>query len=220
MDEENKIAVFDAYLSGNMSSVEKKRFEQRLASEPQFKKEFEEHKLLLEAFRRTGRAEALASISTIHENLGEIQPKDYSSQSSRAWRNFFRNLFVYSVLIGTAYAGYIILNKEMPSGKDETPVKKEVAEPNSSESKSGDYKTESTTKSQNVETQAEPPYWQELRVDTVYTRTIDTVYNVIQLEGTKEELEQKMKDIQEQFVSDSTIFEIESDDDDELRDNN
>lgn len=48
------VKAFDAYLSGNMSDSDKQAFEQRLASDPQLKQDFTEHKLLVLLLQESG----------------------------------------------------------------------------------------------------------------------------------------------------------------------
>ena len=165
MNPEKDIALFDSYLKGEMSSSEQKEFTQRLASDKEFSAAFEEHKLLMEAFRRQSRTELIAAVGAAHESLGKIRPDDYKPHNSRAWRNFFKNLFIYGALV----CGGVLVYKYQDNIK-ELDKRLEMG----------------TSEEKVIKIYVDTVYTSE----TVY----DTVYKEIRISGDSEEFDRIMKE--------------------------
>lgn len=75
---ETHIELFDQYLLNQLGEVQKKAFEERLSNEPNFKEEFEIHKILVQGIQQHGREELknfLKENATINFWGGNIWPK-------------------------------------------------------------------------------------------------------------------------------------------------
>jgi len=183
MNEEQNIERFDAFLKGELSSSQKKAFLQELKGNEELKNAFEEHKLLFEAFRRKGRASLLAEVSAVHETMGNVNADSYKSHNSNAWRNFFKNLFVFGVLgtltlFGIKYWDDIVHldDNSMQFGEPE----------------------EKTIR---------------IHVDTIKSGTAvyDTVYKEIRVSGSEEEIQRKIQEEMQKLQDEKEDLEIRLD---------
>ena len=76
MSEEDKIALFDAYLAGELPAEEARDFERSLDQDAQLRSEFEEyHSFSEEIFAGQEYAEITSKISAIHDSIHQKDKK-------------------------------------------------------------------------------------------------------------------------------------------------
>lgn len=182
MSEEQNIERFDAFLKGEMNSSQKKAFLQELKINEELKKSFEEHKLLFEAFKRKGRAAMMAELSTVHEGMGKVNVEGYNSHNSNAWRNFFRNLFLFGAIGAIGLFGFKYWDDIKKLDEDTMPF--------------GEPK-----KGQEV----------RIFIDTIKTSEVafDTVYKEIRVSGTADEMKQQIEEEMRKIREENEGVQIE-----------
>ncbi len=183
MNEEQNIERFDAFLKGELSPSQKKAFLQELKGNEALASAFEEHKLLFEAFKRKGRASLLVELDAAHEAMGNVNVDRYKSHNSNAWRNFFKNLFVFGIigaltLFGIKYWDDIVHldEKNMQFGEPEEKVIR-------------------------------------IHVDTIRTGSVayDTIYKEIRVSGSEEEMQRKIQEEMQKLQEENEDLEIRLD---------